>query len=183
MKKGSAGAKQAATAGIKVKIVGGRLLNGKLIGGVVYVLDDVNLHGTAGQVSRVMRNMAEQDGVDCIQDVPQDPGQAGKAQVQSIVANLQGYTVRHSPESGDKVVRADPLSAQVEAGNVKLVKGPWNDAFLEEVSYFPNGRKDRIDALVRAYSRALIEAQRESGVVGGPASIGNDRNLIPEVDR
>jgi predicted phage terminase large subunit-like protein len=182
-KKGSAGAKQAATAGIKVKIVGGRLLNGKLIGGVVYVLDDVNLHGTAGQVSRVMRNMAEQDGVDCIQDVPQDPGQAGKAQVQSIVANLQGYTVRHSPESGDKVVRADPLSAQVEAGNVKLVKGPWNDAFLEEVSYFPNGRKDRIDALVRAYSRALIEAQRESGVVGGPASIGNDRNLIPEVDR
>jgi predicted phage terminase large subunit-like protein len=96
-----------------------------------------------------------------------------------MVANLHGFTVRYSVESGDKVVRADPLSAQVEAGNVKLVKGVWNHDFLEEVTFFPNGRKDRVDAMVRAYNRALKEVQRESATVGPPASMPNTRNLDP----
>lgn len=179
-KQGSAGAKQAATAGIKIKIIGGRLLDGQLVGGTIYVLDDVNIHGTAGQVRATLRATAAQDGVCCTQDVPQDPGQAGKAQVKSIVSDLHGYTVRYSVESGDKVVRADPLSAQCEAGNVKLVKGRWNEAFLDEVSYFPNGRKDRVDALVRAYNRALTELRRSCNVVGGPAGTRNTRNLNPD---
>jgi phage terminase large subunit-like protein len=36
--------------------------------------------------------------------LPQDPGQAGKSQVQSLTKMLSGYVVRASPESGDKVV-------------------------------------------------------------------------------
>ena len=181
-KQGSAGATQAATAGIKLKIVGGRLLDGKLVGGTVYVLDDVNLFGTSGQVRKTMRATASRDGAECIQDIPQDPGQAGKAQVQSLVADLHGFPVRYSPESGDKIVRADPLSAQCEAGNVKLVQGDWNEGFLDEVSYFPNGRKDRVDAMGRAYTRALKEVQRSCSIVGGPASVRNSRNLNPEKD-
>jgi predicted phage terminase large subunit-like protein len=180
-KQGAAGNAQAATSGVKVKIVGGRLLDGKLVGGTVYILDDVNLHGTSGKVQTAMRNTATQDGTDCVQDIPQDPGQAGKAQVRDLVRNLHGFIVRHSVESGDKVVRADPLSAQVEAGNVKLVKGDWNDEYLDEVSFFPNGRKDRVDATVRAYTRAITELQRRCGnKVGGPAGVKNTRNMNPD---
>lgn len=180
-KQGAAGSTQAATSGVKIKIVGGRLLDGKLVGGTVYILDDVNLHGTSGKVQKAMRNTATQDGMGCIQDVPQDPGQAGKAQVKEIARNLHGFTVRSSVESGDKVVRADPLSAQVEAGNVKLVKGDWNDDYLDEVAFFPNGRKDRVDATVRAYNRAITELQRRSGNrVGAPAGVRNTRNLDPD---
>jgi predicted phage terminase large subunit-like protein len=179
-KQGAAGRTQAATAAVKLKIVGGRLLQGKLVGGVVYILDDVNIFGTPGAVRRTIRNITQQDGEECIQDIPQDPGQAGKAQVRSIVSDLHGFTVRSSVESGDKVVRANPLSAQVEAGNVKLVAGAWTAAYLEEVSLFPNGRKDRVDATVRAYNRALAELSRQITMVGGPSGVGNTRSISPE---
>ena len=39
---------------------------------------------------------------------------------------LVGYVVRSSTETGDKVTRAMPVSAQVEAGNFKLLRGEWN---------------------------------------------------------
>jgi predicted phage terminase large subunit-like protein len=46
--------------------------------------------------------------------------------------------------------RAKSASAQAEAGNVKLVRGPWNDTFLDEVCSFPNAQHDdQIDAFRR----------------------------------
>ena len=41
-----------------------------------------------------------------------------------------------------------------EAGNVKLVRGEWNEAFLQEVESFPNGRHDD---LIDAASKALAK--------------------------
>lgn len=180
-KQGAAGNTQAATSGVKVKLVNPRVEKGMLIGGTVYIMDDVNLFGTGNQVRTAMRNTAQQDGDECTHDFPQDPGQAGKDQARNLAANLHGFRVRYSPESGDKVVRADPVSAQVEAGNVKLVKGGWNEDFLDEVTYFPNGRKDRVDALGRAYRRAIKIAELAAvSTVGGPAGCRNTRNLNPE---
>jgi predicted phage terminase large subunit-like protein len=171
---GSTGSRQAATAGVKLKIVGARVVRGGLAGGTVYVLDDVNVFGIGHQVRRVMRATATQDGVGCVQDVPQDPGQAGKDQVASLAAELQGFVVRSSPESGDKVTRAEPFSSQCEAGNVKLVRGEWNAAWLDEVAMFPNGRKDRVDVTVRAYTRALRSAAAEQdGAISGPDGVMN----------
>jgi len=179
-KKGSAGAKQAATSGVKIRLVDARVVKGGLAGGTIYVLDDVNLHGTGGQVRAAMRATATQDGPGCTQDIPQDPGQAGKDQIRDLVANLHGFRVAFSTESGDKVVRAEPLSAQVEAGNVKVVRGGWNRDFFEELGIYPNGRMDRVDALVRAYGRALRLAAQGDRTVGGPDGVGATRNMDPE---
>jgi predicted phage terminase large subunit-like protein len=171
-KKLTGSARQAATSGVKLKLVGARLLNGKLAGGTIYVLDDVNFFGSSDAVRRCIRDTTEVDGLECIQDLPQDPGQAGKSQVQDLVALLHGYRVRYSTESGDKVVRADPFSAQCEAGNVKIVRGAWNDPWLDEMTLFPNGLKDRTDATVRAYSRLIKEFQLQRTVsLGGPKSV------------
>ena len=50
------------------------------------------------------------------------------------------------------------LSAQAEAGNVKLLRGPWNEAFLDEVSVFPNGsHDDQVDALSGAFDALVSE--------------------------
>ena len=39
------------------------------------------------------------------------------------------------------------MSAQAEAGNVKIVRGPWNDDFLRVLENFPTGRHDdEVDA-------------------------------------
>jgi len=76
------------------------------------------------------------------------------------VALLAGYPATTSPETGDKVVRARPLASQVNAGNVIMLRGPWNDAFTGELRTFPNGaHDDQVDAASRAYN-ALIAAPR-----------------------
>ena len=133
------------TAGVKI----GKTSDGKL------VIADVRRNRLSGNgVRDLIKTTAAVDN--CRQSIPQDPGQAGKAQVLQFSEDLQGYDVRFSPESGDKVTRAMPISAQAEAGNVYLVEGEWNNAFVDECATFPNGKfKDQVDALSRAYSELM----------------------------
>jgi len=114
----------------------------------------------------------KEDGYDIVQDMPQDPGQAGKVQKSSLIGMLEGYPVFFSPESGDKAMRAMPLAAQQEGGKVLLLRGGWNSDFVNEASTFPAGKfKDQIDAASRAYGRLLIRKRQEevTGDGGGEA--------------
>ncbi|WP_245447305.1 phage terminase large subunit [Methylobacterium sp. 17Sr1-1] len=121
--------------------------------GHLYVVDVRRDRLSAGGVERLILATAAEDGPSCRISLPQDPGQAGKAQAQYLVGRLAGYDVRASPESGDKATRAAPVSAQAEAGNLHLVAGPWNEAFLDELCAFPNGAfLDQVDALSRAFA-------------------------------
>ena len=50
--------------------------------------------------------------------------------------------------------RARPISAQAEAGNVKIVRGLWNDEFLRVLENFRAGKHDdEVDALSGAYEQ------------------------------
>ena len=56
--------------------------------------------------------------------------------------------------TGGKDVRLEPFAAQAEAGRVRLVKGPWMAAFVDEMALVPNGRfRDQVDAAAGAYNR------------------------------
>ncbi len=126
----------------------------------VYVLDVDRVRLEPGEVVEWMQAISEQDGLDCLIDFPQDPGQAGKAQRVFLGGKLQGFRVFSSTETGDKENRAQPLASQNELGNVYLVRGPWNDAFIAEAVNFPKGDfKDQIDAASRGYARALKAAR------------------------
>jgi predicted phage terminase large subunit-like protein len=90
------------------------------------------------------------------QDFPQDPGAAGNAVIEYIVKKLKGYPVVWGPESGDKEQRAEPFAAEVNVGNVMMVRGDWNKVLTDEMRAFPNGTyKDQVDALSRAYTRLV----------------------------
>lgn len=105
---------------------------------------------------RLILNTASRDGVQVRQSLPQDPGQAGKGQVLAMTRMLAGYQVKSSPETGDKVVRAEAFAAQVNVGNVVMLRGPWNDALVDELKLFPNGAyDDQVDALSRAFNELL----------------------------
>lgn len=100
---------------------------------------------------------AMQDGYGVEVSIPQDPGQAGKVQARAMIGKLPGFTAMASPESGDKISRADPLASQAKAGNVYLVRGEWNAAFLDQIESFPAGAlKDMIDAASRAFSSFVL---------------------------
>jgi predicted phage terminase large subunit-like protein len=116
-----------------------------------------------GDVEAHILAVAQRDGPSVPVSIPQDPGQAGKAQVRALTAKLAGFNVRSSTETGDKATRATPLAAQVEGRNVKVVRGPWLDAMLAEMSLFPNGEHDDVvDALSRAFNDILRLGNRDS---------------------
>lgn len=121
--------------------------------GRFYIADMRRIQGSPSDVERLLVATAAQDGRSVKGSIPQDPGQAGKAQSQYMIRQLAGYSYHASPETGDKETRALPLAAQAEAGNVLIVKGDWNEAFLDEISNFPVGKfKDQVDATTRAFA-------------------------------
>ncbi len=121
------------------------------------IADVVRFQGSPDEVERVMVATASRDGRSVKIDLPQDPGQAGKAHVQYLTKRLIGYDVRSSPETGDKVTRAEPLAAQVNVGNAYLVRGPWNGEFIYELRVFPNGtHDDQVDAASRAFAAFVM---------------------------
>ncbi len=129
----------------------GRLLDGR------YVIGDM-FHEQYGPDERdaAIRVIASQDGGATKISLPQDPGQAGKTQVLYLTRMLAGYRVVSSPESGDKVTRAEPFAAQVNIGNVLMLRGPWNRGVLNELRMFPNGANDdQVDALSRAFAELI----------------------------
>lgn len=132
----------------------------------------------------IMRNTASQDEKGTIVDFPQDPGSAGKVQARSIAAHMVGFDCRYSVESGEKMLRAAPFSSQCAAGNVKLVRGEWNEEFLEEGEFYPNGFKDQIDGGSRAFNRLTKEIASEEYNDDDftPTSIPNDLHQTPEGD-
>jgi predicted phage terminase large subunit-like protein len=115
----------------------------------VYFIEDVRkMFATPHAVEKAMRQCAEQDGRLTTVAFMQDPGSAGKGEAQAMARVLDGFHVRFATATGDKETRAKPISAQAEAGNVKIVRAPWNDDFLRELENFPMGRHDDcVDAL------------------------------------
>jgi predicted phage terminase large subunit-like protein len=129
--------------------------------GMIYIEHVERFQGSPNRVQESITNLAAADGKRCWVGLPQDPGQAGKSQVQYLAAALAGYRTKIERETGDKVTRASALSSQAEAGNVKLVRGPWNEAFLNELENFPGGRHDdQVDAASGAFNM-LIEKRNQ----------------------
>lgn len=141
---GSEGRDSAFTAGV---------LMGRSPDGRYFIADATRAQVTGAGVERLLVNTAGQDGLGVRGSIPQDPGSAGKSWAQHLIKQLAGFNYRASTETGDKATRAEGLSAQAEGGNVYLVKGDWNRAFLDEITTFPAGKwKDQVDAASRAFS-------------------------------
>lgn len=131
------------------------VLMGKRKNGRYIVADVVNKQLNADNVRKLILHTAQQDKAKyklVTIRLPQDPGQAGKAQAQSYIKYLSGYNVKAVAESGTKEARATPLAAQWQAGNVDLVIGEWNEAYLTQMENFPEGKwKDMVDASSNAF--------------------------------
>lgn len=127
--------------------------------GVFYVEDVVRDQLSPGEVERLLKSVTSQDqtGGPTSVRMPQDPGAAGKTDAASKIKLLAGYDARAKPVSGDKEQRARPAAAQAEAGNVKLLRGKWNEAFMEELCTFPAGsHDDQVDAFADALNELAL---------------------------
>ena len=153
---------KAATKGSGTHTVG--VLMGKGEDDTFWVLDVVRGQWDTGTRERMIKLTAETDGIDVFVGVEQEPGASGKESAQATAKNLAGFKVRLDRPSGEKSERADPFSSQVNAGNVTLLKGPWNHDYIQELRYFSAENtkgKDQVDASSGAFKfvdRPVIRA-------------------------
>ncbi|MFT4020063.1 MAG: phage terminase large subunit [Acinetobacter sp.] len=121
--------------------------------GYTYIIDIQRAQLGPDNVNKRLKQTAQLDGKTVKICLPQDPGQAGKSQVAAFGKLLAGYTVEAHSISGDKITRAQPFAAQVNLGNVRMLRGDWNKDFIDELRNFPNGKHDdQVDAASDAYN-------------------------------
>lgn len=122
-----------------------------------------------GERERIIRETAEADavlewpddgnGYHIVDPGPeiwmeQEPGSSGKDSVIASIRNLRGFRVHADRVTGSKLVRLQPFITQAEVGNVKLVRGLWNEAWLNELTAVPNSRyMDQVDGTSGAFNR------------------------------
>lgn len=127
-----------------------------VVRGIVYIIDVTNELLSPAKADERMKNTASQDvgTFHVAVRFEQEGGASGPRDAAHIIKNLAGYDVRGIPAHKDKIVRAKPLAAQAYAGNVKLVRGPWNEAFLTQLHNFPDPdfHDDMVDSASGCYN-------------------------------
>lgn len=111
--------------------------------------------------------------------VEEEPGSGGKESAQSTIANLVGFACKAEKVTGEKSVRAEPLSSQASVGKIRMKQAAWNNYALEELEVFPMGKlRDIVDSLGGAFNKLWQPGGGISSAseirTGGPAdNIGN----------
>ena len=119
-----------------------------------FIIEHVE-RGQWGSAKRdsMIKMMAELDGKKVRIIGEQEPGSAGVDSARGFTKLLGGYQVSTETASGSKEIRADAFSSQLNAGNVRVVRGEWNAAYIEELRQFPRGRHDdQVDASSLAFN-------------------------------
>ena len=122
--------------------------------GIYYIIDIIRERYSALKVEKLIVNTAKQDGIDCAVKGFQDPGGAGKNEIENFIRILSGFYVVSEKIVVDKITASKAVSAQSEAGNIKILKSCRNkDEFYHEAENFPDSNHDDIiDALSGAFN-------------------------------
>ena len=131
--------------------------------GLYYVADVQRMRGSPAEVEARVRQTAMLDGPGTMVVIEQEPGASGVNTIHHYVTRiLPEFTAGGQRATGSKVVRAGPVSSQAEVGNLRLLRGGWIPAFLDEIEAFPlGGHDDQVDALSGAFMRLRGDRQPE----------------------
>ena len=151
--------------------------------GIFYIEDVVRGQWTPADRDTVILQTAQADSQQFAGEVliyaEQEGGSGGKEVMQQMIKMLAGFPVYRDLASSSgqrnvggvklpgqaKITRAQPLAAQAEAGNVRIVNGQWNQEFLSELSSFPeSAQADQVDAASAALNRLAALTQPEDTV-------------------
>jgi predicted phage terminase large subunit-like protein len=136
------------------------------VGGIYYITDC-----TADQISPVyaeqqLVNLSKQDRALAEQTKTRylvcwelEPGAAAIRYNRQLVVMLAGLDAAGVPTRGaSKAARANPLAKQAMAGNVKLLRAPWNERFLAHMHGQPDLPHDDIMDAAGTVFRQLTES-------------------------
>lgn len=134
--------------------------------GVFYVEDVVRGQYDDLQCDKIIKQVTEMDAArygNVTSWLEQEPGSSGKQVAKITIRALAGHVVKSERSTGDKSTRAQPYAAQCGAENVKLVKGAWNFAYLNELASFPFGtHDDQVDTSSLAFNKLTLTPPRRA---------------------
>jgi predicted phage terminase large subunit-like protein len=118
----------------------------------IYITDVVRGQWGVDERDKVIKQTCDLDGR-VPQIFPSDPGAAGKSQINYLFRMLSGHNLVKVVPTGKKEIRAEPIAAQINVGNVYLLKADWNKNFIDELRQFPLGKHDdQVDCLSDAFN-------------------------------
>ena len=128
---------------------------GKTTDGLYYITSMMRFRHAPRQVEALVRQAADLDKKGVWIWMEQEPGSSGVNTIDHYRRNvLPEFVFKGDKVTGNKIERASPFASQAEAGNVVLVEGHWNEQFLEEIEFFPDGKfKDQTDAASGAFEK------------------------------
>lgn len=137
--------------------------------GTLFILDVVRDRYEWPELLRVFKRIANQDGNEVRHGVETAGTQKGFLDMLLAEPTLAGVSISGFNPVADKVTRAQPFLARAEQGKVRLLRGHWNDAFMDEVCAFPEGQHDdQVDAVTGAISMCSGPAAAIAGVDPAP---------------
>ena len=141
--------------------------------GIYYVEEVRRFQSTPKKVEKDVLQTAQLDGKEVPIHMEQEPGSSGVNTIDHYLRYiLPGYSFYGDKKTGSKYDRARPVSAQAEAGNIKVVKGRWNADFFNELELFPDGiNDDQVDALSGAFDKLAL------GLMPGIRMLGSRKKL------
>ena len=121
--------------------------------GLFYITDIVTGQWDTATRDRTIRQTAELKGRNVKHVGEQEPGSGGKESAENFIRLLSGFGVTTERSTANKESRADPYSSQLNAGNVRLLRGSWNKHYIDQLRAFPHGKHDdEIDASSLAFN-------------------------------
>lgn len=136
--------------------------------GTYLIKDVVRLRGTPHDVEQTIKQTTMNDGRNVLVRMEQEPGSSGLNVIDHYTRLLAGYDFRGVKSTGSKEIRAGPVAAQVEAGNIfYLINDNWNNVFLDELSIFPYGANDdMVDSLSGSFNELFQDKCKTWAVMG-----------------
>lgn len=118
------------------------VFGGFALDGYFYITDVARFRSGPYEVKKAVCDAARLDGIETTVVLEQDPGQAGVAEVADYERALAGFCVEKVPAKGEKFLRWKPFASHVRAGNVRVVRGAWNEEFFAELEALTDNPKD-----------------------------------------
>ena len=127
--------------------------------GVFYVLDLVTAQLSPGETDHLILSTATNDGNRVYVRWEKEGGSAGVRDAEHIKGLLQNFNAIAVRPLGDKLTRAKPFASDATLGKVKLLRGSWNDRYLNALHDFDGSPKpltnDITDASSGAYANLM----------------------------
>ncbi len=131
-------------------------------GNVMYIVNAEEQYLEFPELKKYLPNYVTRHGYSHRSTIKIEPKASGKTVVQELKAETKLNVLEDRVPKDDKVTRANAAAPTCESGRVKLIYGPWNDYFLNQIAAFPNGKHDEvIDNLSSAVEEEFINSRKD----------------------